>query len=207
MKKIEPIYKIVVLSIDYCGKTSFITRYLDNIYDGNNLTTYGVDFKTKTHLLKNGTKIKVQIWDTASGERNMSFNRIFIKNAKGIIILYDISKRASFDDAKYYLREIKEYPINDNVIALVGNKLDLDNNDYISYQTREITTEEGQNFANENNLLFFEVSAKNGTNVDKCFNDLIERIYEKEQNNNNESGIIIENKIKSKRPAKRGCLK
>ena len=94
---------------------------------------------------------------------------------------------------------MKYYIGDDAVIALVGNKLDL-------FENYKITSEEGERIAKEHNFLFFEVSAKDGTNVDNCFNTIIQRIYEKDYNNPN---LLTENniKLKNNRPGQKGCLK
>ena len=201
----ELIYKIVILSYYDSGKTSIINRYISNIYTEDKYRTISPSFLEKFVTLNNGKKIKIELWDTLSGERYRSICRILVKGAKGLIFLYDISYQRSLNGAKeffYYLRDILS---DDVVFALVGNKLDKE------YEYREIETEEGQRFANENNLLFFEVSAKNGTNIDAFFNALIQRIYENDPNTENERRIINENKKKIKlrnnRTPKRGCLK
>ena len=202
------IYKIVLLDIFGSGKTSLINRYINNQYDDKIYTTFATSFLEKDITLNNGKKIKLQLWDTIGREKFISVNKIFIKGAKGLIFLYNISKRRSLDDAKSYFYNIKQEISDDVVIALVGNCLDIDygNEDY---RRREITREEGQNFANENNLLFYEVSAKDGTNVNEFFDELIQRIYENSPNAENDNRILNENNInlRNNRPAKRGCLK
>ena len=202
------IYKIVLLDIFGSGKTSLINRYINNQYDDKIYTTFATSFLEKDITLNNGKKIKLQLWDTIGREKFISVNKIFIKGAKGLIFLYNISKRRSLDDAKSYFYNIKQEISDDVVIALVGNCLDIDygNEDY---RRREITREEGQNFANENNLLFYEVSAKDGTNVNEFFDELIHRIYENSPNDENDNRILNENNInlRNNRPSKRGCLK
>ena len=183
------IYKIVLLDIFGSGKTSLINRYINNQYDDKIYTTFATSFLEKDITLNNGKKIKLQLWDTIGREKFISVNKIFIKGAKGLIFLYNISKRRSLDDAKSYFYNIKQEISDDVVIALVGNCLDIDygNEDY---RRREITREEGQNFANENNLLFYEVSAKDGTNVNEFFDELIQRIYENIPNAENDNRIL-----------------
>ena len=153
----------------------------------------------KDVILNNGRRVTLNVWDTSGAERFMSMNKIFLKGSKGVILLYDITERSSLEDSMDCYTYLKDYIPEDAVIALVGNKLDL-------YEQYEITSEEGERTANEHNFLFFEVSAKDGTNVDNCFNTLIQRIYEKEHNLPN---LLNENNIKlsNNRPGKKGCLK
>ena len=183
----ELTYKIVILSYNDTGKTNLINRYMNN-----------------------GKEIKVELWDTASGETFKSLNRIFVRGAKGLIFLYDISYQRSLNEAIDYFNFIKSEISDDVIIALVGNKIDIDY-DNNSYYSRKITIEEGQRIANENNFLFFEVSAKNGINVDECFHALIQRIYENDPNTINEHRILNEKKntiqLRNNRAPKRGCLK
>ena len=205
----EFIYKIVILDITSSGKTSLINRYINNEYDDKVESTFSPSILEKDLTLNNRKEIKLQLLDTIGRERFISVNKIFIKGAKGLIFLYDISKRRSLDDAKYYFYNIKQEISDDVVIVLVGNHLDIDYENDEDYGHREITREEGQNFANENNLLFYEVSAKNWTNVNEFFDELIQRIYENSPNEENDNRILNENNInlRNNRPAKRGCLK
>jgi Ras-related protein Rab-18 len=198
-REIDYYFKIIIMSRYDSGKTNFILRYCDNNHIRNTLRTIGLDFKSKYIELDN-KKIRIQIWDTANGERSYYMIKNCIKVANGIIILYDITKRETFESAKSYVFEIKEeYP--EKIIAFVGNKIDL-------LGESEVTIEEGQNFADENNLIFYETSTLEGINVNECFEELIYTIY---QNNSekekNEKNIILNGSIRRKRPPKRGCLK
>ena len=114
------------------------------------------------------------------------------------MLTYDKTNRRSFDNLNDYLKEVYDYKIKKIPIALIGCKEDL-------IEREEITREEGEEFANRNNLLFFETSAKEDYNVIECFNGLITRIYEEKKND-----IDIDNEIyltKKVRNPKRGCLK
>ena len=108
----------------------------------NSYKTIRPDQLKKYVTLNNRKEIKIELWDTLSGERYKSINKIFVKGAKRIIFLYDISYRGSFYGAKDYFNYMKDILSNDVVYALVGNKLDIDY-EYNSYRYREIETEEG----------------------------------------------------------------
>ena len=200
----EPFYKIIILGGYVVGKTNFISRYVDNIFQTTTITTIGMDYRIKKVALNDGKIAKIQIWDTCSMERAQSMIIRYFKGANGFIIMHNITERNSYEKALNWLRNIRDNTDNNN-IAFVGNYVDKeDSNDY--YYQRVITTEEGQKFAEDNNLLFFETSNITGLNVNECFNALINRIYENDLN---------KNKFKSKfelkygidRPEKRGCLK
>ena len=194
-------YKIVVIGEADTGKTSLINRYLYNEYDDQIYHTSSYNYLEKKVTLNNGEIIMVTIWDSIGYERYRSLLNIFLKDSKGIIIVYDISRKATFKEIDFLLNYVKNW--DPNIVALVGNKLDIEYNDNYYYR-REVTTEEGQKYAEENNLLFYETSGKDGINVNEFFNDFIQRMYEIEHPVIQERNTL---KIQNTRPAKKGCLK
>ena len=169
--KKEFMYKILLLGDSSVGKTCILTRYSENTFQEDHLATIGLDFKQKNVNLENGKSVKVQIWDTAGQDRFKSITKNYYKGAHGIMLIYDVTTRKSFDNVRNWIDTIKE-EVSDKVnIILVGNK--IDNND-----NRQVTTEEGQEIANEYKLPFYETSAKTGDNIDKAFNDLITRVVD-----------------------------
>ena len=188
----KDIYKIVVLDNCCSGKTNLINRYVLNEYNNNEIPRLAQIYLEKSVELNNGKKIIVQLWDTIGRDKYIYSDKKLTKGAKGLIFLYNISNRNSFNEIKSYFYDIKQ-GISDNVVlALVGNHLDVDDEDDNdnNYSCRKITTNEGQNFAEENNLLFYEVSAKDGTNVNEFFDELIQRIYENIPNAENDNRIL-----------------
>ena len=107
--------------------------------------------------------IRIQIWDTAGQEAFRSITRSYYKNSTCAFIVYDITSRKTFDNVIIWLKECKEMCYKDILICLVGNKTDLDDK-------RVIPQVEGQKFADDNGLLFFETSAQNGSNIEELFN-------------------------------------
>jgi len=158
-KKEEILYKIVLLGDYDAGKTRFIRRYVGDIYDSNMFSTIEFDFKIKRVTLNDGKTAKIQIWDTANGERYKFIITNNFRGAKGFIIMYNIAWRKSFEIAKEWLKDLRDYTDTNN-IALVGNYVneEEDSNSYYNsndyYYIRKISTEEGQKFAEDNNLLF-----------------------------------------------------
>ena len=174
-------FKIMLLGHISPGKTSFIRRYLVNTNNGVLYTTIGLYFRTKVVELDNNIFGKIRIWDTPSLGRYFNITlRNFFHKLDGIIILYDITIRSSFDHAKLCLETIRRESTYNHIIVFVGNKIDYE-------ECRIVSTEEGQKFAEENDLIFYETSSKLGINVNECFNELIHIIYQNaiSINNNN----------------------
>ena len=204
-KKEEMIYKIILLGSIDSGKTRFIRRYADNIDDSNILTSKGQNYKTKRVILNGGERAIIQIYDTASDKlfKNAILGS-YAKEVNGFIIMYNRTWRESFEIAKNWLRDLKEVKDTNN-IALVENYLDEE--DCIDYHERsEISREEGQKFAVDNNLLFFVTSHNTGININECFDALINRIYENDPNiSKNQNKIQL--KLNQNTIRKKGCLK
>ena len=133
--------------------------------------------------------IRIQIWDTAGQEAFRSITRSYYKNSTCAFIVYDITSRKTFDNLTIWLNECKDMCYKDILICLVGNKSDLEGRRAISY-------EEGEQFATENQLLFFETSAKEGNNIAEMFTEtatiLVDKIESGQINlNATDSGIRI----------------
>ena len=154
--------------------------------------------------------IRIQIWDTAGQEAFRSITRSYYKNSTCALIVYDITSRKSFEDITIWLKECKDMCYKDILICLIGNKSDLEVRRAVSY-------EEGEKFANDNQLLFFETSAKDGTNIQEIFKEsatnIFERIESGQLNIDHSSGIKIgkyPNKeggesVDNKNNKKKGC--
>ena len=116
--------------------------------------------------------IRIQIWDTAGQEAFRSITRSYYKNSTCAFIVYDITSRKTFDDVVIWLKECKDMCFKDILIVLVGNKSDLEGRRAVSY-------EEGQKFAEDNQLLFFETSAKDGSNIQEIFTESATNLVDK----------------------------
>ena len=160
------IIKLLTLGDTEVGKTSIVLRYSDDKFHQNKISTIGVDFKVKM-ITKGNEKIKISIYDTAGQERFKNIVKHYYKGANGILLIYDISKRITFEKLQFWLDDLKENADIDNLfIYLVGNKND-------KKEEREVTFEEGNKFAKEKKLPFIEVSAKTGENINQLFDDMI----------------------------------
>ena len=178
------IFKIVLLGDSNVGKSNILSKYLHNEFKQDSKSTVGVEFGSKTFEINEKTTIKAQIWDTAGQERYRSITNSYYKGAKGAFIVYDITKKSSFDNVDSWLNDLKLNNDENINIILIGNKTDLE-------EKREISIENGEKKAINNKIGFIETSAKNGNNIEKVFDVMIKNIYEKnkeEIENKNKNG-------------------
>ena len=165
------IFKLVLIGDSGVGKTNILSRYLTNQFSASTQPTVGVEFGSK--IIKKGEKlIKLQIWDTAGQERYKSITSAYYKGAKGAFVVYDISRKSTFDNVDKWINELKNNGSEDVFILLVGNKSDLNDQ-------REISEEEVKKKAEVYNIAFCETSALEGKNIEFAFESLIDKITEK----------------------------
>ena len=192
MAKIEDI-KVITLGNSAVGKTSFLMKYIDNSFTLTYTTTLGIDFKQKKIKLKDGRDVRLRIFDTAGQERYKSVSASFIKKADGVILIYDIGEKDSFEAVENWIKSIREIGKDNLPIILVGNKCDL------SDDKRMISLKEGQDKADEFNIPFYETSCKEGINIKEVFEKLVDDIMEKGSKNiNREYKILNKGKKKEK---------
>ncbi|GMF07534.1 unnamed protein product [[Candida] boidinii] len=162
-------FKLVLLGESAVGKSSIVHRFVKDSFDDLRESTIGAAFLTQTIALDNNVTVKFEIWDTAGQERYKSLAPMYYRNANCALVVYDITQPTSLDRAKSWIKELQRQASPDIVIALAGNKLDLESE-------RSISTEEAKIYANEEGLLFFEVSAKTGENVKDTFKAIAEKL-------------------------------
>ena len=167
---------LIALGDGQVGKTSLIFRYIDNVYSSNYLSTIGIDYKFKNEKLSNGEIVNVKLSDTAGQERFRSIAKNFLMKADGIILVYDITNRLSFNNLENWFNDINE-KASEKPIILIGNKLDLE---------RKVDTEEGIQLAKkfDKEIKFFETSCKTGENVEEAIKYLVEQVYNKNKGKN-----------------------
>lgn len=147
-------------------------RFTDDTFCEACKSTVGVDFKIKTVELR-GKKIRLQIWDTAGQERFNSITSAYYRGAKGIVLVYDITKQETFDDLPKWMKMIDKYASEEAELLLVGNKLDCETDRIITKQTAERFT------SRISGMRFCEASAKDNFNVEECFLKLVDDILAK----------------------------
>ena len=164
------LFKMILIGDSSVGKSNILLKYLKDQFDPNSRATVGVEFGTKNITLNN-KKIKIQIWDTAGQERYRSITSAYYKGAKGAFIVYDITRKTTFENIDKWIADLKTNGDSNISIVLIGNKSDLE-------EKREVTKEEGLKKSQDCKTAFMETSALNGDNVHKAFDELIEQIYQ-----------------------------
>ncbi|UZJ53065.1 hypothetical protein CBS101457_002385 [Exobasidium rhododendri] len=155
--------KLVLLGESAVGKSSLVLRFVKDQFDDYRESTIGAAFLTQTVSLDEQTTIKFEIWDTAGQERYKSLAPMYYRNANCAVVVYDITQPSSLEKAKAWIRELQRQADSNIIIALAGNKADL------ASSRRAVSTEEAENYAKEENLLFLETSAKESYNVSELF--------------------------------------
>ena len=172
----EEIIKIIILGDSKVGKTSFIIRFTKNKFDETYLATIGVDYKDRIINIENKL-YKLMFYDTAGEERYKSIPKNHIKNMQGIILMYDITNKLSFDSIIDWISDVKEIKGENFPMILVGNKIDLN-------ESREVTEEMGYELAEKNQIEFFETSNKDGTNIQEAGLEIVYKILSETKVNN-----------------------
>ena len=173
MSTYSPIYKVILVGESGVGKTCLLSMYVKGVIE-QTIPTIAVEFCIKEIELFDGTKVKVQIWDTAGEERFKSLAMTYYRKAFGILLLFDVTKKSSFMACKNYLEEVRINSDKKCVIYLVGNKIDL-------VDERVITKEAAEEFAKNENIKYIETSAVKNMKVSEAFTSLLNDIYKVKQ--------------------------
>ena len=167
----EMIFKIIIIGDSTTGKTNILSKYLHNKFEKISKATIGVELGCKNFEINN-CKISTQIWDTAGQEKYRSMTKAYYKGALGALIVYDITKKYTFENIDNWIAEIRNSADRKVTIMLIGNKNDLE-------ESREVKKEEGEMKAKDYGLAFLETSALTGSNITIAFQKLIEEVYNK----------------------------
>ncbi|KAK3228279.1 hypothetical protein Dsin_008141 [Dipteronia sinensis] len=164
------LFKAVMIGDSAVGKSNLLSRFAKDEFRLDSKPTIGVEFAYRN--IRIGDKmIKAQIWDTAGQERFRAITSSYYRGALGALLVYDMTRRATFENIKKWLKELREYGNSYIVIVLVGNKSDLSRN-------REIQEEEGKELAEMEGLYFMETSAMENLNVQDAFLQMFRKILE-----------------------------
>jgi len=170
------LFKFIIIGNEAVGKTCLLLQFTDKRYQTSHQVTVGVEFGSKT-VEVSGKMIKLQCWDTAGQDRFRSIVRSYYRGAAGALLVYDITRRDSFEHITQWLTEARNHADPDLVITLVGNKCD-------KAADRQVTFEEGRLFAQQYGLYFVETSAVSGHMVDQAFHVTARLVDKKNERNN-----------------------
>ena len=159
--------KTLVIGDSRVGKTSLLLKYVDKSFPDEHISTIGVEYKEKL-ITKDGFNIRLQIWDTAGEERFRSITKSIYKNTHGVLFVYDITQKDTFANVKHWIKDTENI---DREIrgVIVGNKIDLPDRVISKIDLDEI----GEKYK----MPVIETSAKEGTNVNECFELLVDELF------------------------------
>ena len=179
--------QLLIIGDSSVGKTSLINRYTNGTFKEEYLATVGLDYSSKDEEFNNET-VHIKLWDTAGQERFKSLTQNYLRNADGILLVYDVTKTESFENLKDWICSIKQNMETKNIflpLIICGNKVDME-------ESREITKEDAEKFASKNNYKYFETSAKTGEGVDEAIRELVNQIL-------NQNGEVDEQKVEARK--------
>lgn len=168
-QRIDYVFKVVLIGDSAVGKSQLLARFARNQFNLDSKATIGVEFQTRT-LNIDARNVKAQIWDTAGQERYRAVTSAYYRGAVGAMLVYDITKRQSFDHVARWLEELRGHADKNIVIMLMGNKSDLGT-------LRAVPIEDAKEFAERENLFFMETSALEAINVENAFMTVLTEIY------------------------------
>ena len=197
------LFRFCLLGNAGVGKTSLITRFCDDAFKENYNNTIGVDFRVVSLKYKD-IITKIHIWDTAGQERFRSLSLNYINNSHGFAFIYDITEQQSFDDINSWVSLALEKNKKSIFNILIGNKCDNE-------KQRQVSKEQGEKLAKQNNFYFMETSAKNDENVKKLFNYFTYKLIKYYNENKYEESENIElsptkgEELATVRPSQSNC--
>ena len=174
-------HKIIFVGDAGVGKTTIISRIMDNPYNEVYEPSIGVDFMSKNISFR-GQNIKLQMWDTAGQEKYKGLIPSYVRNSSIVFLIYDVSVKTSFDNIPKWITFIRT--IENTTLVLCGNKIDLSD--------REVKKEDGEALAQKEGISFFEVSAKTGDNIKNMFYNAVANLPTFSESNSNKENLVKE---------------
>ncbi|CAM9102147.1 unnamed protein product [Heterosigma akashiwo] len=167
----DHLFKLLLIGDAGVGKSCILQRFTDDTFDEHQQSTIGVDFKVKM-MDVSGKRVKLTIWDTAGQERFRTLTASYYRGALGIIFVYDVTRKESFDNLDEWLKEVEQYTPNsgDVVKLLVGNKVDKE---------RVVSRQEAEAWARSKGMVFLEASAKTKLGIKQVFQEVVQKVLER----------------------------
>ena len=165
-------YKVVLVGESGVGKTCIISQFINKSFDPDTVTSSMSQFIRKVMSFADDKTLTFDIWDTAGQERYRAMAKVFYKDAKVVILVYDITNPESFKEMKeYWYKEVEECGQKDVIYAVAANKSDL-------YEEAKVKEEEGEEFAKSINAIFATTSAKNDSGIQALFDNIAQKILD-----------------------------
>ncbi|BAB90506.1 putative GTP-binding protein Rab11b [Oryza sativa Japonica Group] len=163
------LFKVVLIGDSGVGKSNLLSRFARDEFSLETRSTIGVEFATKT-VRVDDRLVKAQIWDTAGQERYRAITSAYYRGAVGALVVYDVTRRITFENAERWLKELRDHTDANIVVMLVGNKADL-------RHLRAVPAEDARAFAEAHGTFSMETSALEATNVEGAFTEVLAQIY------------------------------
>lgn len=166
-------YKLLLIGEQAVGKTSLINQFVEGKFEINLLCAAGLDLKKKVVMIEN-RKVKLMIYDSGGHERYRGLAKNQLKSSNGVLIVFDLTDKATFDALNFWLKSYEENAPKNSICLVIGNKIDLINE-------RKVSTEEGESVARNYGVKYIETSAKSCLNVEKAFLEVAKDLYNKKE--------------------------
>lgn len=180
-------FKVVLLGEGSVGKTSLVTRYVQNTFNERHVTTIQASFLTK-RLNVDGSRVNISIWDTAGQERFHALGPIYYRESHGALLVYDITDNSSFVKVKNWVKELRSQLGKSVTLAIIGNKVDLE-------KSRAVNKEEALSYAQSVGAKHYDTSAKLNKGLEELFLDLTRRMLEANKDGDSGRGAAKKDNI------------
>lgn len=176
------LFKYIIIGDSGVGKSCLLLRFTDKRFEASHDLTIGVEFGARLITIDD-KQVKLQVWDTAGQESFRSITRSYYRGATGALLVFDVTRRETFEHLTTWLEDCKENSNMNMTILLIGNKIDL-------VEKREVSEDEARGFADKNGLLYIETSAKTAHNVEEAFLETAHAIYKKIQSGQLDANVM-----------------
>jgi len=180
-------FKVVLLGEGSVGKTSLVTRYVQNTFNERHVTTIQASFLTK-RLNVDGSRVNISIWDTAGQERFHALGPIYYRESHGALLVYDITDNSSFVKVKNWVKELRSQLGKSVTLAIIGNKVDLE-------KSRAVNKDEALSYAQSVGAKHYDTSAKLNKGLEELFLDLTRRMLEANKDGDSGRGAAKKDSI------------
>ena len=198
IEKTEKTLKIIILGSSEVGKTCILNRYFNNEFQENLLSTIGIDFQTKFFKFEDDQRVRVNFIDTAGQEKFRAISVNYLKGTDGVILVFDITNKETFDLLETWLNELRDTNKSDVSKILIGNKSDL-------AEKRQVTSEDANKLAENIKCKYYEASAKTGENINEALDEIARISFINFSNSEERIDSIVLSREEEKNKRKKCC--